>query len=382
MVKLNDDVEQIVQNIQAPNIAVIGRTGVGKSTLINTVFGIASADVGAGSSITMGFGRYPKDEEQKTPIVLYDSSGYEAGKEESFVSNVCNFLEQQKEKGIEQQIHLIWYVVNAASARFELFDQQLIHGFHKLQVPVIIILSQCDRAAAYEVSSVKQEIKKLDSDSTYDIIETSANPLEVHGKPICEPYGLRALVRRTANLLPEIYSEAILVMQRADIKAKRRQAWAYIIAASTTCFSASIIPVPGSTPTAIVTLNATLCVQLAVLYGYGEFASFLGSISSLTISTLSALLLTTALDLISKLFTLNSASVIPAATAGVYIIVLGLAYSSVFERLVEEHITQTGKENVKKSLEKIFKEEFEKYLSLSKTTDMEGMKILFLREET
>jgi predicted GTPase len=128
MASFEEEIKRIVKEIKSPNIAVIGRTGVGKSTLINAVFGVEVAKVGAGLPVSKGFVRYPRDPDEKSPVVLYDSAGYESNKESEFVESTLSFLEDLRRKGIEEQVHLVWYVVNASSARFEYFDRDIINN--------------------------------------------------------------------------------------------------------------------------------------------------------------------------------------------------------------------------------------------------------------
>ena len=66
--------EKEKSEMQKPNLLVVGGTGVGKSSLINLVFGKEVARVGNGKPITKGIDRY---EVNDFPLVLYDAEGYE-----------------------------------------------------------------------------------------------------------------------------------------------------------------------------------------------------------------------------------------------------------------------------------------------------------------
>jgi predicted GTPase/uncharacterized protein (DUF697 family) len=379
MASFEEELRKIIKEIKSPNIAVIGRTGVGKSTLINAVFGVEVAKVGAGLPVSKGFVRYPRDPDEKSPVVLYDSAGYESNKEAEFVESTLSFLETLRRKGIEEQIHLVWYVVNASSARFEYFDRDIINKLSDQQVPVIIVLSQCDRAKANEIHEIERTIDNFKFKNAYDLIKVSASPLEINGKQICDPFGLKELVDRTVELLPEVYSEAVLVMQKADVEVKRKLAWRYIFTAASACFGASFIPIPFTTPVSAMAAQSALCIKLSALYGYTDLASFLGSISGLTTSALFTFLSTTTLDLISSIF--PPTQVISGGTAATYTTILGLSYTSVFERVAKEHVYKSGKETVREFLKKTFREEFEKHSSVKvySISDLEKLKDLFLK---
>ena len=58
------------------NLAVFGKTGVGKSTLVNAIFGTEVAETGLGKPVTKGlvYYRHPGG-----LLGLYDSEGFETG---------------------------------------------------------------------------------------------------------------------------------------------------------------------------------------------------------------------------------------------------------------------------------------------------------------
>ncbi|MGH3475982.1 MAG: GTPase, partial [Nocardioidaceae bacterium] len=58
------------------NVMLAGRVGVGKSTLVNAIFGQPIAPTGVGCSITQNIQRYTKP---NLPISVYDTPGIELG---------------------------------------------------------------------------------------------------------------------------------------------------------------------------------------------------------------------------------------------------------------------------------------------------------------
>ena len=78
--------EKVNKEIKKPNILICGATGVGKSSFVNEVFGKNIAEVGTGKPITRHVIRY---EDKELSVVLYDSEGYEIGKEkQKYYTNV------------------------------------------------------------------------------------------------------------------------------------------------------------------------------------------------------------------------------------------------------------------------------------------------------
>ncbi len=372
---INEELKEQISKLNAPNIAIVGRTGVGKSTIINAVFGGNVAKVGAGLPITQGFCRYPDESSDNgMPIVVYDSAGYEAGKEEEFVKDVLDFINQKQSAGIDKQIHLVWYVINASSARVELFEKGIIDQINEKGIPAIIILSQCDRAKPEEIDAIKAAIEKFDLNKVYDLIEVAASPLISRGKPICEEFGLTKLVDKTVELLPEMYTDAVIAMQVVDIRAKRKVVWKFISAAATTCFAVTASPVPGGTA-ALIASQTGLCMAIASVYGYKEMGDFLISIG--TVTAFNAILSAAIGDLISMF--IPTAGPVVAAGSASYVVVFGLTCTAVFEKLAQDKIGKT-KGEIEAYLRDSFRREFERYslLSIKSPQELEILKKNFL----
>ncbi|MCW0185704.1 50S ribosome-binding GTPase [Campylobacter lari] len=73
------------------NLFIIGKTGVGKSTLINTVFGKDVAKTGSGKPVTQEIKSYTKDN-----LTIYDTKGLELKGNE--IEEIKKFLDNQKQK--------------------------------------------------------------------------------------------------------------------------------------------------------------------------------------------------------------------------------------------------------------------------------------------
>lgn len=67
-----------VKKLNNLNIIVAGKTGVGKSTLINSVFKDKLAETGMGKPVTTHMRKITK---KGVPLAIYDTRGFELGKE-------------------------------------------------------------------------------------------------------------------------------------------------------------------------------------------------------------------------------------------------------------------------------------------------------------
>lgn len=108
-----------IKNLKTLNIMVAGKTGVGKSTLINSVFREKLAETGMGKPVTDHMRKITK---KGIPLAIYDTRGFELGKEvqtevkKEVIDTISKGLATQD---INKAIHCIWYCINTASNRVE-----------------------------------------------------------------------------------------------------------------------------------------------------------------------------------------------------------------------------------------------------------------------
>lgn len=144
MQKNNDQKEEIM-DMERGNILVIGKSGVGKSTLINAVLGEEKAKTSWGSSGTTD--RLEMYESDKIPFRLIDTVGFEPSfiKEYRAIKLVKKWSkESTKEGGSDKQINVIWFCVEGTSAK--LFPEE-IKSFLRATtiwktVPVIVVITK------------------------------------------------------------------------------------------------------------------------------------------------------------------------------------------------------------------------------------------------
>ena len=99
------------------NVLICGKTGVGKSTLINSIFGDEVAMTGNGVPVTLKTEYFAHD---RLPIGVFDSQGFETGEAgDKILDRLSLEISNRRDQDISEQIHVVWYVVRAADRRFE-----------------------------------------------------------------------------------------------------------------------------------------------------------------------------------------------------------------------------------------------------------------------
>lgn len=115
------------------NLAIFGKSGVGKSTLINAVFGENVANTGIGEPVT-------KDSQlhvhREGVLGIYDTRGLEIGEDgKKIIKELRSYIAKTREADLSEQVHVVWYCVCAGDNRFEAHEADFIRELHKLGLP-------------------------------------------------------------------------------------------------------------------------------------------------------------------------------------------------------------------------------------------------------
>ena len=211
-----------IKNLNTLNIIVAGKTGVGKSTLINSVFKEKLADTGMGKPVTTHMRKINK---KGIPLSIYDTRGFELGKEVQ--AEVKQEVLDTINKGlathdINKSIHCIWYCINTASNRIEPEEiewlRELSMNNQVTQVPIIVVLTQ-------SFSKKKaQEMRQVLLNENLDIIQVIpvlAEDYEIEDLGVAKAYGLDVLIKVMSEVLPEELMDTLFKMFRLRVLKKK-----------------------------------------------------------------------------------------------------------------------------------------------------------------
>ncbi len=122
------------------NLIILGKTGVGKSTLVNAIFGEEVASTGIGQPVTQEAHLYVHSTDF---LGVYDTRGLEIGVDtDKLVSELTDYVTAMRNRPIAEQLHVAWYCVRFGDRRFEDTEAQVIRALHSLGLPVILVLTQ------------------------------------------------------------------------------------------------------------------------------------------------------------------------------------------------------------------------------------------------
>ena len=152
-IRVKENINQMQFNTHTShfNILLIGHTGIGKSTLINSILQLDKnspqrAQTGMGRPVTLGEPR-PYSSEKVKGIRLWDSQGIDKtnyGMKE-LVQSVTNLINNNANSGNPDNfIHCIWYCLSGN--RFEEVERdsiiELIKIYHDENLPIVIVYTQ------------------------------------------------------------------------------------------------------------------------------------------------------------------------------------------------------------------------------------------------
>ena len=154
---------EVEEKVKKPNILICGATGVGKSSLVNDLFGITEAEIGQDAKPqTKGVHLYTS---QQFGVNLYDSEGYEVSnvedEESDYEKNILSCIEEKRRENLKdfnKQIHEVWYCISAGNKRVFEVDARLVEKIRKQSIPVMIVITKIDQVDEQELDQLKNEI--------------------------------------------------------------------------------------------------------------------------------------------------------------------------------------------------------------------------------
>ena len=250
------------------NIVVCGKTGVGKSTLINSVFRENLCATGVGRPVTEHIRKYSKE---GFPLNIYDTRGFELGNsvQDDMMKEIIDEIKLGRKSGdINSCIHCMWYCINAASDRFEEEECKWLKAFLEqkktMDIPVIIVLTKA--VSKKQAERLRQEILKENLDVT-QIIPVLAQDYEIDDEYTKKAYGLEQLIQHMSEILPEELHNTLQNVQKVSLKEKKKRAQTVVVAAASAALAEGFIPIPFSDAAALVPTQITMFATITAIYG-------------------------------------------------------------------------------------------------------------------
>lgn len=261
--KVYQEMENAAKKMPVVKLIVLGKTGVGKSTLINSIFREDLAKTGNGTPITKHLTKITG----RIPVEIYDTRGLELTEsvQKQVKDEVIELIKKSQLSNNEEDfIHAVWYCINSSSNRFENVEINLIKELTKeLNIPIIIVLTKS--LPTPESEDFLRKIKEFNLNVNC-IIPVLAKDYMIAGHTI-PSNGLEELICETYKLIPESVKRSFANAQKIDRELKLEQARIYANRYIKSTFLVGASPIPYSDAPILVTQQVAMIAHITSIFG-------------------------------------------------------------------------------------------------------------------
>jgi len=248
------------------NLAIFGKTGVGKSTLVNAIFGEEVAATGIGEPVTREAHLYVHSTEF---LGIYDTRGIEVGVDNAkILAELADYVTAMRSRPFAEHLHVAWYCVRSGDRRFEEAEAEFIRALQRLGLPVIMVITQVpmrDGRPHPDAIALAEDIQARDlpifgqrAFLTMALQDDFTNQ---------EAHGLIEVLDATFQVAPQAVEEALTAAQIIDAGRKKGQADAAVGTAVTAAASAGAVPIPFADAVILVPIQLGMMAAIAQTYG-------------------------------------------------------------------------------------------------------------------
>ena len=164
----------------ALNLLILGKTGVGKSSLVNALVGREVAKVGGVKPQTpYGIFKYEAEIDGKK-VNIYDSWGIERNEDaaKKWKELIKNELKKRGiDKDIKDWFHSVTYCTHVGVDKLEPFEKEIIKELLNEKYETIVVLTKAERIKQEEKKDYKNYIKYIKEKTGVNrVIKVSVNP--------------------------------------------------------------------------------------------------------------------------------------------------------------------------------------------------------------
>jgi len=285
----DDVVRNVLNDIKLGNFTVLiaGKTGVGKSTIINEVFRGNIAKTGSGRPVTDKIKEYRKD---GVPISIIDTIGFELADYTKIIDELSKEIDKRlSSDNADDHIHIAWICINTSSDRIENAEIDLLKKIRGYDIPVIVVLTKTINSK----SPFIEEAKKILSEANA-VIPIRALSEDIDGLEL-KPMGIDKLISETYELLPDAkkraYTNALSNKHKKALELRKKQAGFEVNVACGLAGAAGATPIPFSQAFVLVPIQVGMLAKISQTFGMEVSATMLSTLVTSLVGASSATLI-------------------------------------------------------------------------------------------
>ncbi len=314
------------------NVIIAGRTGVGKSTLINSVFQGQFAHTGQGRPVTLDTREITKE---GVPLTIFDTRGLEMGEFATTLTVLKAFVaERRREPDPRRHIHVAWVCVAEDLRRVEEAESALVDMLAEY-MPVVGVVTKARADGGF-----RAEVQKL-LPRAVNVVRVRSIREQLDDGHVLSAMGLADLVQATVDLVPEGQRRAFVAAQKADLSLKRRKSHLLVGSAAASAIAIAAVPIPFADAALLIPVQVAMLAGITATYGLpvaeGFLTAVIGSTVGAAAATFSGRAIVTGLLKVIPGAGSVVGGAIAAATAATLTTSLGEAYIAVLDKLFTEN---------------------------------------------
>ena len=249
------------------NIMLSGKTGVGKSTLVNAIFGEHLAETGIGAPLTQHIQLYEKD---GVPLRVYDVEGLvlDAAVNKRVCSEVKSLVRaSRKTETTSDDIHLMWYCVASPGHKLEQYEIDFMNDLANSLDVVLVLTQSFDEEETRELMSHIETKRQEGALHIKAIVPLLAMDKQMQGLGVKTNFGLEELADLSYEMLPDAQKRAFAAAQKLSAELRKKAAYTAIGLATAAAAAVGAIPMKVADAFVLGPIQLTMFMGIARVYG-------------------------------------------------------------------------------------------------------------------